>query len=237
MSGAAAVEKPAAAGSPSDVAFPYGFFEFVIHVLNPGNASKMIIYLPVDATPTTYYKYGPTPNDPTDHWYEFMYDEQTLTGAEISGNVVTLHFVDGERGDDDLSANGTIVDQGGPGITSSSTTSSSSGGGGCFIATAAYGSPREPQIKLLRDFRDRFLLTNKMGTALVNFSNRYSPPVMQFIAEDGSLRTLVRWTLMPIACLNWLALKVGVIHTLVFMLFSFAATCAAMPVLYRKWRL
>jgi hypothetical protein len=73
----------------------------------------MIIYLPVDATPTTYYKYGPTPNDPTDHWYEFMYDDQTLTGAEISGNVVTLHFVDGERGDDDLSANGTIVDQGG----------------------------------------------------------------------------------------------------------------------------
>ncbi len=116
---AAAVEKPAAAVSPSSVEFPYGFFEFAIHVLNPGDTTKMIIYLPVDAKPNTYYKYGPTPDDPTNHWYEFMYDDQTLTGAEISGNVVTLHFVDGQRGDDDLTANGTIVDQGGPGITSS----------------------------------------------------------------------------------------------------------------------
>jgi hypothetical protein len=136
ISDAAAVEKPAAAGSPSGVEFPYGFFEFAIHVLNPGDATKMIMYLPVDANPTTYYKYGPTPDDPTNHWYEFMYDDQTLTGAEISGNVVTLHFVDGQRGDDDLTANGTIVDQGGPGTTSTSSTSSSSGGGGCFIATA-----------------------------------------------------------------------------------------------------
>jgi len=138
ISDAASVEKPAAAGSPPDVEFPYGFFEFAIHVLNPGDTTKMIIYLPVDANPNTYYKYGPTPDDPTNHWYEFMYDDQTLTGAEITGNVVTLHFVDGQRGDDDLTANGTIVDQGGPGTTSTSNskTSSSSGGGGCFIATA-----------------------------------------------------------------------------------------------------
>jgi hypothetical protein len=38
----------------------------------------------------------------------------TQTGAEINGNVITLHFVDGLRGDDDLTANGVIVDVGGP---------------------------------------------------------------------------------------------------------------------------
>lgn len=48
------------------------------------------------------------------HWYEFMYDGQT--GAVIAGNVITLHFVDGLRGDDDLKADGIIIDQGGPGI-------------------------------------------------------------------------------------------------------------------------
>ena len=237
ISDAAAVEKPASAGSPPGVEFPYGFFEFAIHVLNPGDATKMNIYLPVDANPTTYYKYGPTPTDPTNHWYEFMYDDQTLTGAEISGNVVTLYFVDGERGDDDLSANGTIVDQGGPGVTSTSTTSSSSGGGGCFIATAAYGSSKKAEVKLLRDFRDRVLLTNKIGTALVNFYYRYAPPVVQFIAEDGSLRTLVRWALMPVVGVSCLALKLGPVPTLILFLLFVALMSAAMRVCYRKWRL
>ena len=46
----------------------------------------------------------------TDHWYEFLYDGQT--GAVIVGNTITLDFVDGHRGDDDLTANGMIVDEG-----------------------------------------------------------------------------------------------------------------------------
>ena len=40
-------------------------------------------------------------------------------------------------------------------------------GGGCFIATAAYGSSMDSHIMLLREFRDRFLLTNPVGKDLV----------------------------------------------------------------------
>jgi hypothetical protein len=61
----------------------------------------------------TYYKYGRTPADPTPHWYEFLFDGST--GAEILSDRVELHFVDGQRGDDDQTVNGQVVDPGGPG--------------------------------------------------------------------------------------------------------------------------
>ena len=58
--------------------------------------------------------YGPTPDNASPHWYEFKFDGQT--GAEFSGNNVALHFVDGARGDADLTENGQISDLGAPGI-------------------------------------------------------------------------------------------------------------------------
>src|SRR5262249_32298037 len=61
---------------------------------------------------TTYYKYGRTLADGNLHWYEFLYDNST--GAEVRGNRITLHFVDGQRGDDDRTVNGVIVEPGGP---------------------------------------------------------------------------------------------------------------------------
>ena len=48
------------------------------------------------------------------------------------------------------------------------------GGGGCFIATAAYGSMMEPHVKILRDFRDRFMLHNSLGKVFINFSRMLS---------------------------------------------------------------
>jgi len=54
---------------------------------------------------------------------------------------------------------------------------SGGGGGGCFIATAAYGSLMEPHVKVLRQFRQRFLLTNQVGKGLVNFFYTYFQPI------------------------------------------------------------
>jgi len=105
---------PEARASLPPVEFPHGFFEFRIRGLAPGQSVEVIIELPFALSPDSeYWKYGPTSDNPTDHWYEFMFDG--TTGAEINGRLVTLHFVDGKRGDDDLAANGEIVDQGGPG--------------------------------------------------------------------------------------------------------------------------
>jgi len=107
------MDNPHPQDAPQDVNFPWGFFSFEIE-LDPGVSEAIVtLYLPQGSNPTTYYKYGPTPDNQTDHWYEFRYDG---TGAEINGNVITLHFVDGERGDADLAPNGVIVDPSGPAI-------------------------------------------------------------------------------------------------------------------------
>ena len=70
------------------------------------------------------------------------------------------------------------------------------GGGGCFIATAAYGSPIEPHVKLLSKFRDHYLLTNPVGRAFVNRYYKYSPPIVDLIADKDTLRAVVRWGLL-----------------------------------------
>ena len=49
-------------------------------------------------------------------WYEFIFDGRT--GAEINDNIITLNFVDGMKGDDDITENGIIIDLGGPGVKS-----------------------------------------------------------------------------------------------------------------------
>jgi hypothetical protein len=66
------------------------------------------------------------------------------------------------------------------------------GGGGCFIATAAYGSYLDPKVKILRDYRDRQLLTNAVGTEFVEFYYRHSPPIADYIRERETLRAIVR---------------------------------------------
>jgi hypothetical protein len=62
-----------------------------------------------DPAGAQYWKFGPTPGDANPHWYQ-------LPGATLVGNTATFSITDGQIGDDDLTANGTIVDQGGPAI-------------------------------------------------------------------------------------------------------------------------
>jgi hypothetical protein len=82
-------------------------------------------------------------------------------------------------------------------------------GGGCFIATAAYGSPMERQVMVLHGFRDRYLITNPLGQAFVDLYYAYSPSVADFIAKHGTLKAVVRWSLLPLVTVCWLTLRVG----------------------------
>lgn len=107
-----AIDNPSPGNAPN-LEFPVGFFSFIIDL--QGNTGQVVVtmYLPQGVMITDYYKYGQTPVLTLPQWYQFIYDSQT--GAEIiQPNIISLHFIDGQRGDNDITANGFIVEPGGP---------------------------------------------------------------------------------------------------------------------------
>jgi len=103
---------PPAGTAPAGTTFPHGLFDFTTAGCTPGSTITMTITYPQALlTGTQYWKYGPTPTNPAPHWY--------VLPATITSNTVTFTITDGQLGDDDLAANGAIVDQGGPGTPAS----------------------------------------------------------------------------------------------------------------------
>ena len=92
--------------------------------------------------------------------------------------------------------------------------------GSCFIATAAYGSYDMPMVRLLRDFRDRFLLTNSFGKAFVDFYYKMSPKIASFIAQYDFLRGLIRYTLLPFVAFSWASINFGLLNSFAFLFLS-----------------
>ncbi|MEK6698344.1 MAG: CFI-box-CTERM domain-containing protein [Nitrospirota bacterium] len=68
---------------------------------------------------------------------------------------------------------------------------------GCFIATAAYGYYSAPQVQALREFRDKYLMTNTPGRAFVGWYYTYGPFAAQFINDHPGLKPVVRVALLP----------------------------------------
>ena len=95
---------------PAGVTFPYGVFGFTAVCPSDGTGTLTLTLTYPNLLPpgTRYWKYGPTADDPTPHWY--------VLPATLNGNTAIITITDGGLGDDDLVADGDIEDQGGPGV-------------------------------------------------------------------------------------------------------------------------
>ncbi len=155
------------------------------------------------------------------------YTIHDLDDIETYYFVITAYDIDGHESgysnkvcfncSDYISDSGDV--SGNAGGSGSGGVSGSGGGGGCFIATAAFGSPMQPYVRILREFRDKFLLNNIFGKAFVNLYYKYSPPMADFIAEHANLRAIICVSLLPVVGMSWVAMKYGAEPIMALLLF------------------
>ena len=118
MTNVQSTPNPSPGDVPAGATFPLGFLDFTVNQVNTGGTVDMIIYYPANTPVNGYWKYGPTPGNTTPHWYDIATQTEDAQ-VGIQANIPSLGFMivrlkDGAIGDDDMTANGIIVDPGAP---------------------------------------------------------------------------------------------------------------------------
>jgi uncharacterized protein YqhQ len=76
-------------------------------------------------------------------------------------------------------------------------------------------------VRILRNFRDKYLIHNKLGRAFIKFYYTYSPFVADFIAKHKALKVVVRISLLPVIAFSFMLLHLGpaITAALLFLIF------------------
>jgi len=132
------------------------------------------------------------------YWYDEDNKEWKILADSLifpKENIVTVktnHFtVFGIAGAEKQNEN--IPELGGPGQDNSDNGSGEgAGGGNCFIATAVFGSSKAEEVLILREFRDKYLLTSDIGKEFINLYYHFSPGVAEFIKHKIIIKSFIR---------------------------------------------
>lgn len=68
----------------------------------------------------------------------------------------------------------------------------------CFIGTVFSGTPVEPHIRTLREFRDKYLLTHGLGRTIVKVYYFISPSLVELFRQNEFARIAGRMILIPV---------------------------------------
>jgi len=155
---------------------------------------------------------GTTTPEPGSHLYDFG------TRASVTATANTGYQFSRWGGDASGATNPiTITMDSDKLVTAIFTTISAGKKDGCFIATAAYGSPLHPYVNILRLFRDKYLMTSRVGRALVDIYYKYSPFMASIIAKHRTLKIAVRISLLPFLAFSYSMVHFGPIASAVIL--------------------
>ena len=169
---------PSLSTLPDGTTLGYGIFNFELTNVSIGGLAEFGIILQKGESPSDIYVYSPSINDTNDHWYKL--EKDTTPGVvkignasiispsehSIDRNITIASIVDGGLGDADMTANGTIIFNGGPAISEDYNSKSSSSGSNSWATIAVLF-----MITLIRRVHTQSKSRNKPG----NFISRFKP--------------------------------------------------------------
>ena len=168
---------------------------------------------------------GTTDPAPETHLYDYG------TQVSVTATASSGYQFSGWSGDASGTTNPiTITMDSDKSITANFTEVEEEDGGSCFMATATNGSPLQHHMKILRDFRDTYLMPSKLGRTLVELYHKYSPYFADLIVKNKVLKIAVQINLMPLIVFGYSMVYFGPTFTIVMLILIFA-----LPVLFMSF--
>ncbi len=109
-------------------------------------------------------------------------------------------------------------------------------GQGCPMLTTANGTPLQPHLDILRDFRDKYLMPSKFGRSLVDLYYKYSPYVAELIEKNKVLRMMAWINLLPLVAFSYSMVNFGPAVSAVMVVFVFVLPVILISFFRRRLR-